>query len=58
MMKSPIKSFIDGFNEKQTPQPHQKRLHEEKKLRDDLDENMVDEMVDESFPASDPPANY
>jgi hypothetical protein len=57
-MKSPIKSFIDGFNEKQAPQPHQKRLHEEKKLRDDLDENMVDEMVDESFPASDPPANY
>jgi hypothetical protein len=58
MTQSPLKSFIDGFNAKQPSQPHQKRLQEEKSLRDNLDEDKVDEMVDETFPASDPPSTY
>ncbi|UYQ76869.1 hypothetical protein OF385_12685 [Glutamicibacter sp. JL.03c] len=31
---------------------------EEKKLRDEHDEALVEEWEDESFPASDPPSNY
>jgi hypothetical protein len=58
MFKTAIQSFVDGFNHRPKPQPHQRRLHEDKKMRDDLNEDMVDEMIDETFPASDPPANY
>jgi hypothetical protein len=58
MTKSPIQSFIDGFNAKPRQQPHHPRLQEDKRMRDNLDEDKVDEMVDDTFPASDPPATY
>lgn len=58
MIITAIRSFVDGFNDKPRPQPHQPRLQEEKQLRNDLDEDKIDKMVDETFPASDPPATY
>jgi len=33
-------------------------LRSEKEMRDQLSEKQVDKMVDDSFPASDPPGNY
>lgn len=34
-------------------------LHEqEKEIREDLNEKQIDHMVEDSFPASDPPATY
>ena len=33
-------------------------LHDEKKLRDRLKEKQIDKMVEDSFPASDPPSTY
>jgi hypothetical protein len=47
--------FMDGWK----AQSSKHHLEEEDKaLRDQLDEDQVDEMVEESFPASDPPSTY
>ncbi|MDI7775343.1 hypothetical protein [Asticcacaulis sp. EMRT-3] len=55
MMITIFKSFIDGLKGKPT---RKACLRADKKMRDNLDEGQIDEMVDESFPASDPPASY
>lgn len=34
------------------------RIKKDKKIREDLSEDQVDDMVDGSFPASDPPSTY
>ena len=33
-------------------------IHADKKLRDALSERQIDKMVEDSFPASDPPSTY
>lgn len=51
-----FKSFCHGFLH--APARHKSVLKEEKNLRDNLSNHQVDDIVEESFPASDPPANY
>lgn len=34
------------------------RTRKDKKLRDNLSEKQVDHMIEDSFPASDPPSTY
>ncbi len=51
-----LKSFYDGFFH--GPYQYKRCLKGEKKLRDDLSEEQVDHMVEDSFPASDPPSSY
>jgi hypothetical protein len=46
-----IDAFMDGWR---STQFH----HEEKELRENLSEKQIDNMVDDSFPASDPPSTY
>lgn len=54
-----INSFVTGFwNGFFRTTPHKTAKRNERKLRDNLDEGQVDSMVDDSFPASDPPSNY
>lgn len=42
----------------QGPDKDQKPTPAEKDKAEEHDEDMLDETIDESFPASDPPANY
>lgn len=49
-----IHSFLGGFL---TPTTRH-RMCEEKAIRDNLNEDHIDHMVEDSFPASDPPATY
>lgn len=51
-----LKSFYDGFFH--GPYQYKRCLKGEKKLRDELSEDQVDHMVEDSFPASDPPSSY
>lgn len=37
---------------------HRECLQEHKELRENLSEKQIDNMVDDSFPASDPPSTY
>ncbi len=51
-----ITSFIGGFLGGGTP--HRTVMKHEKRLRAGLGEGQVDAMIDDSFPASDPPSTY
>ena len=51
-----ITHFVRGFFSGATP--HRRLKREEKHLRAHLDEGQVDSMVDDTFPASDPPSTY
>lgn len=54
MLKDIVCAFLSGLT-----QPTQGEcIHADKELRNHLSEEQVDEMVEESFPASDPPSNY
>jgi len=49
-----IRSFMCGFN-------HMSRRHcirKDKRLRNHMSERQIDKMVEDSFPASDPPSTY
>jgi len=37
---------------------HKKCIHDDKELHQNLSEEQIDHMLEESFPASDPPATY
>jgi hypothetical protein len=50
-----VSSFLNGFFR---VTPHKTAMRHEKKIRDGLDDNQVDSMIDDSFPASDPPSTY
>jgi len=51
-----VKSFVHGFMH--GPTTHRRVMRTDKKVRDNLDENQVDAMGENSFPASDPPSTY
>ena len=51
-----IRSFVRGFMH--GPTTHRRMMRTDKKVRQELDENQVDAMSENSFPASDPPSNY
>lgn len=54
-----VRTFIDGFlNGFFRTTPHRTHLRHDKAMRDHLDEDQIDSMVDDSFPASDPPSTY
>lgn len=50
-----VTAFLTGFFR---TTPHRTQLRRDKKLRDNLDEGQIDSMIDDSFPASDPPSSY
>lgn len=50
-----VTSFLNGFFH---ITPHKTTMRREKKIRDNLDDGQVDSMIDDSFPASDPPSTY
>ena len=51
-----IKSFVHGY--RHGPTTHRRMMRTDKKVRNELDENQVDAMGENSFPASDPPSTY
>lgn len=51
-----IKSFFDGFFH--GPTSHRRVMRTDRKVRNNLDDGQVDNMVEETFPASDPPSTY
>lgn len=54
-----VSTFIEGFlNGFFRTTPHRTHLRRDKAMRDHLDEDQIDSMVDDSFPASDPPSTY
>ncbi len=50
-----VSAFLTGFFR---TTPTRTCLRADKKLRDNLDEDQIDSMIDDSFPASDPPSSY
>lgn len=50
-----VTSFLTGFFRRT---PSRTCLRADKKMRDNLDEDQIDSMIDDSFPASDPPSSY
>jgi hypothetical protein len=50
-----VTAFLTGFFR---TTPTRTCLRADKKLRDNLDEGQIDSMIDDSFPASDPPSSY
>ncbi len=50
-----VSSFLTGFFR---TTPTRTCLRNDKKMRDNLDEGQIDSMIDDSFPASDPPSSY
>ena len=50
-----VSAFLTGFSR---TTPAATCLRADKKLRDNLDESQIDSMIDDSFPASDPPSSY
>jgi len=51
-----IRSFVHGY--RNGPTTHRHVMRTDKKVRKDLDDNQVDAMTENSFPASDPPSTY
>ncbi|MFT3998393.1 MAG: hypothetical protein QM667_13405 [Asticcacaulis sp.] len=58
MLVDKLKSLLPGHHRKTTEKELKEDLKCEKTMRDQLSEKQVDKMVDDSFPASDPPGNY
>ena len=50
-----VTSFLTGFFR---TTPTKTCLRADKKMREELDEDQIDSMIDDSFPASDPPSSY
>ena len=53
---SAIRAFVDGFLH--GPVGRRRYLRAEKRLRHGLADERIDSMIDDSFPASDPPSTY
>ncbi len=54
-----VTSFISGFwNGFFHVTPKKTAMRGERRIRNNLDDDQVDSMIDESFPASDPPSTY
>lgn len=51
-----IRSFVHGFMH--APTTHRRMMRTDKKVRQNLDDDQVDAMGENSFPASDPPSTY
>ncbi len=51
-----IRSFVKGYRD--GPATHRRMMRIAKTVRKNLDENQVDAMGENSFPASDPPSTY
>lgn len=51
-----VRAFVHGFMH--GPVGRARYLRAEKKLRNDLDDDRIDIMIGDSFPASDPPSTY
>ncbi len=51
-----IRSFVQGYMH--GPTTHRRMMRTDKKVRDDLAEHQIDHMVEDTFPASDPPSTY
>lgn len=49
-----VYAFMDGFRGRNKDE----HVVEEKELRDHMTEGQIDDTVEDSFPASDPPATY
>ncbi|MBW8881838.1 MAG: hypothetical protein JF615_10595 [Asticcacaulis sp.] len=54
--RNPISAFIHGFMH--GPVGRRRYMRQEKDMRNGLEEDRVDSMIDDSFPASDPPSTY
>ena len=52
-----VEGFIEGW-QSAGREPLGEIIREEKELRENLSEAQIDEMVKETFPASDPPSSY
>ncbi|MFT4074503.1 MAG: hypothetical protein QM647_03160 [Asticcacaulis sp.] len=50
-----VTSFLTGFFRRT---PTRTCLRADRTLRNNLDESQIDSMIDDSFPASDPPSSY
>jgi len=53
-LKNIATSFWEGF----THVSRKQCIRAEKKMREHLSEDQIDDMLDDSFPASDPPSTY
>ena len=54
-----ITTFINGFFAgffRRTP--HSTCMRHDRQMRDNMGEDQLDAMIDDSFPASDPPSSY
>lgn len=51
-----IQSFIHGFLH--GPVARKTFLHQERQQHQNMDDDQIDSMVDDTFPASDPPGTY
>ncbi len=51
-----IRSFVHGFLH--GPGARKPLMRQEKRLRSEMDHDRIDSMIDDSFPASDPPSTY
>ena len=50
-----INGFFTGFFRRT---PHTTVIRDDRRMRDNLNETQIDAMIDDSFPASDPPSSY
>ncbi len=57
MFRDMIGAFMQGWYAR-TYNNVQQSHHQEKQMRNELEEQQVDHMVEDSFPASDPPSTY
>ena len=51
-----ISAFFNGVFHGRAP--HDRLIREDRALRTGMDDDRIDSMVDDSFPASDPPSTY
>jgi hypothetical protein len=51
-----IQSFIHGY--RHGPVARKKFLHQERQQHQNMNDSQIDSMVDDTFPASDPPGTY
>jgi hypothetical protein len=54
-LKAVCSAFKEGWKSQGAKR---KALHEDKMLRESLSEKQIDKMLQDSFPASDPPSTY
>ena len=50
-----INGFLTGFFRRT---PLRTVIRDDRRMRNNMDEDQIDAMIDDSFPASDPPSSY